>query len=208
MKSITCIILLMALCLLGGCNMAEDRLPMPSSMPTIKPSMLPSIIPSDMPIEMATESPVALGAFTTEILDTTPARVHNIELCAQALNGLVVEGGAEFSFNGAVGERTSEKGYGEALMLVGGERKMAIGGGVCQISSTLYKAAEAAGMEILERHNHTGEVHYIEIGQDAAVSFGEQDFRFRNPYAEPVKIAITIENTKVGAVLYKVVTNM
>ena len=207
MKSIKCIVFIMALCMLGGCNMVKDKLPMPSDIPTIMPSMLPSIIPSDMPIEMATESPVALGTFTTEILDTTPSRVHNLQLCATALDGAVIEGGAEFSFNGIVGERTREKGYEEALMLVDGERKPAIGGGVCQISSTLYNAAAAAGMEILERHSHTGEVHYVEIGQDAAVSFGEQDFRFRNPLAEPVKIALTIENTKVGAALYKAVTN-
>ena len=88
-------------------------------------------------------------------------------------------------------------------MLVEGKRQKAVGGGVCQISSTLFNAAEMAGMEILERHDHTGEVHYIEIGRDAAVSFGEQDFRFRNPLPVAVTVTLSVENGVVTAVLYR-----
>jgi len=196
------IIALLAVCMLSGCGMTKGDLPNASDLPSIIPSVLPSI----MPTETATESPVALGSFTTTILDTAPSRVHNLQLCAAALNGFIVAPSTEFSFNTVVGQRTSEKGYKEAIMLVNGERKMAIGGGVCQISSTLYNAAAAAGMEIVERHDHTNEVHYVEIGQDAAVSFGEQDFRFRNPLSEPVQIVVAVENTEVKASLYKNVT--
>ncbi len=196
---------LMVLCavlMLGGCNMTKDDIPMPSEMPTINPSAIPSILPSATP--SATESPVALGVFITEILDTTPARVHNLQICAGVLNGMEIAPGAEFSFNGAVGERTREKGYEEASILVEGKREMAIGGGLCQISSTIFNAAEAAGMEILERHDHTGEVYYVEVGRDAAISFGEQDFRFRNTRNTPVRMEISVENTQVRAALFAV----
>ncbi|MBQ7035958.1 MAG: VanW family protein [Clostridia bacterium] len=196
---------LMVLCavlMLGGCNMTKDDIPLPSEMPTIDPSAIPSIIPSMTP--QATESPVALGVFITEILDTTPDRVHNLKLCAENLNGKIILAGTDFSFNDTVGERTREKGYREAIMLVEGEKVEAVGGGLCQISSTLFGAAEKAGMEILERHDHTGEVHYVEIGRDAAVSFGEQDFRFKNTKSFPVRIAVSVENGQVHAALYKV----
>lgn len=195
---------LMVLCavlMLGGCNMTKGDVPLPSEMPTINPSAIPSIIPSMMP--EATESPVALGSFVTEILDETPDRVHNLKFCAEALNGKTIREGAEFSFNDIVGERTREKGYKEATMLIDGEKVQAVGGGLCQISSTVFNAAEAAGMEILERHDHTGEVHYVEIGRDAAVSFGEQDFRFKNTKAFPVRLAVSVENGQVSAALYK-----
>ena len=115
-----------------------------------------------------------------------------------------MEAGAEFSFNTTVGERTREKGYEEAKVLIDGKRDYAVGGGICQISSTLYNAAERAGMEILERHDHTNEVHYVEIGRDAAVAFGAQDFRFRNPFSHAVQISITVDGGKVRAGIYKI----
>ena len=157
---------------------------------------------------MATDSPVALGMFITKVLDTDPGRVQNLKLCASVLTGLRVEAGADFSFNDTVGQRTAEKGYEEAAILIDGNREYATGGGICQISSTLYNAALDAGMEILERHTHTNEVHYVELGRDAAVSFGSQDFRFHNPHAFPVSIEITVENTEVKATLYKIVTQL
>lgn len=199
----TCIVLL-AVLILGGCSM-DVKNPLPSDMPPIE-SIIPSAIPSILPSAEATESPVALGTYITQILDTDPNRVNNLQLCASVLDGTTVGPGEEFSFNNTVGQRTSDKGYEEAKILVCGERDYAVGGGICQISSTLYNAAEDAGMEITERHNHTGEVHYVEIGRDAAVSFGEQDFRFRNPLDASVRISITVENTEVKAVLYKNVT--
>lgn len=184
---------LLVVCMLGGCRMEMKDVPMPSEMPSIMPTATPE----------ATESPVALAGFETQILDAEPSRVRNLELCAATLDGVKVEPGAEFSFNGAVGERTSAKGYEKAKVLIDGKRDYAIGGGVCQISSTLFNAAEAAGMEILERHTHTNDVHYIELGRDAAVAFGTQDFRFRNPLPETVQIAVSIGDGKVQTGIYK-----
>ena len=194
------IVFALTLFLLTGCNAMEKRIPMPSEMPTALPTITPA--------PTATEGPVALGLFITEILDTDPKRVQNLQLCASVLSGLRIEPGAEFSFNNTVGQRTEEKGYQEAAILIDGERNYATGGGICQVSSTLYNAAAAAGMEILERHSHTNEVHYVELGSDAAVVYGEQDFRFRNPLSEPVSIEIVVGNTEVKAVLYKIVNNI
>lgn len=139
------------------------------------------------------------GAFYTQILDTDPERVNNLKVCAEALNGYEIAPGAVFSFNGAVGERTKEKGYEEARILIGDEAGCAVGGGVCQISSTLYNAAKNAGMEIVERHNHKNEVHYVEIGNDAAVSYGTLDFKFKNISEDTAKIYLSVENGYVYA---------
>ena len=143
-----------------------------------------------------------IGTFQTKILDTDPERVNNLALCANSLNGTLVASGEEFSFNKTVGERTSDKGYKPARILTGDEADCAVGGGVCQISSTLFNAAADAGMEIVERHNHQNEVHYVEIGRDAAVSYGTLDFRFKNPLQNSVRINIAAEN---GAVTAKIV---
>ena len=204
------ILILLTVFMLSGCNMIKeeipgaDKIPMPSEMPMPSDMPLPTVTPSPA----ATDAPVALGTFITKILDTDPGRVHNLSLCASVLSGVQVEAGKEFSFNNTVGQRTQEKGYEEAAILVDGNREYATGGGICQISSTLYNAALDAGMEILERHTHTNEVHYIELGRDAAVSFGSQDFRFKNPLPHPVSIEISVKNTEVQATLYKIVTQL
>ena len=140
-----------------------------------------------------------IGSFYTPILDTDENRVNNLILCAKVIDGVEVGGGELFSFNNTVGARTEEKGYEEARILIGDEKGYAVGGGVCQISSTLYNAARLAGMEILERHNHKNEVHYVEIGNDAAVSYGELDFVFRNISESPVRLAMRVENGYVYA---------
>lgn len=140
-----------------------------------------------------------LGSFYTRILDTDPERVNNLKVCANALNGFEIPPGEVFSFNGAVGERTKAKGYEEARILIGDEAGCAVGGGVCQISSTLYNAAKNAGMAILERHDHKNEVHYVEIGNDAAVSYGTLDFKFKNISGNTAKIYLSVENGYVYA---------
>ncbi len=179
------------LCALVGCGVRDETAKIP-----------PSASPE------TTGAPVAAGTFVTTILDTDAGRVRNLELCASVLEGVTVPAGGTFSFNDTIGQRTAEKGYEEAKILVDGHPDSAVGGGICQISSTLYNAALDAGMEILERHSHTNEVHYVEIGQDAAVSYGTQDFRFRNPLDSPIRISVVVENTQVKAVIYKNVTKL
>lgn len=152
-------------------------------------------------LKKQTEAPkeTECGSFYTQILDTDPERVNNLKVCAEALNGFEIAAGDVFSFNGAVGERTKAKGYEEARILIGDEAGCAVGGGVCQISSTLYNAAKNAGMEIVERHNHKNEVHYVPIGNDAAVSYGTLDFKFKNISENTAKIYLSVENGYVYA---------
>lgn len=154
-------------------------------------------------INVKTEKNEVIGNFITKILDTDPDRVNNLQLCARTLDGVTVEPGQIFSFNDTVGKRTSQKGYEEAKILVEDKCEYAVGGGVCQISSTLYNAAKDAGMEIVERHSHSKDVHYVEKGNDAAVSWGSLDFKFRNVLTNPITLKIKVENGQVMAQIIK-----
>lgn len=144
-----------------------------------------------------------LGSFYTPILDTEENRVNNIILASQVIDGVEVKSGEIFSFNNTLGARTEEKGYEEARILIGDEKGYGVGGGVCQVSSTLYNAAKNAGMEIIERHNHENEVHYVEIGNDAAVAYGSLDFVFRNIADGTIKLLMNVENGYVYAKIVK-----
>ena len=115
-------------------------------------------------------------------------RNTNLRLACEALNGLVLNPGETFSYNDALGQRTAAKGYKPAPAYVGQELVDDIGGGICQVSSTLYYAALVADMEIVSRTNHGFVSSYIPYGMDATVSWGGPDFKFRNSSNYPVKI--------------------
>lgn len=153
--------------------------------------------------EKKRQEPYETGSYYTQILDTDKSRVKNLILCANVLDGVEIAPGEEFSFNETVGRRTKEKGYEEASIIIGDESGCAVGGGVCQISSTLYNAALLSGMEITERHSHSREVKYIEKGRDAAVSWGTLDLRFKNISDKNVRIGISVENGYVYAKIYE-----
>ncbi|MDO4266719.1 MAG: VanW family protein [Eubacteriales bacterium] len=144
-----------------------------------------------------------LATFTTETTDNA-RRNTNVRLAAEALNGTIVKSGAEFSFNDTVGERTAEKGYQEAAAYNSGEVVQEIGGGVCQISSTLYHTAFQAGMQITYRRSHTFEPNYVTPGQDAAISWGLPDFRFINTSKAAIGIRASYENRKATVAIYGV----
>lgn len=107
-------------------------------------------------------------------------RNKNIDLAAQAINGTILKPGEEFSFNGVVGQRTVKKGYHEATAYNNGEVVQEVGGGVCQVSSTLYNATVFAGLEITNRKSHTFQPSYVTPGEDATVSWEAPDFCFKN----------------------------
>lgn len=115
-------------------------------------------------------------------------RNTNLRLLCQALNGVVVEPGETFSYNETLGERTAEKGYMPAPAYSGNRLTDAIGGGVCQGSSTLYNCVLLADLEVVERFCHGATVAYLPLGLDAAVNWGTTDFQFRNNFHFPVKI--------------------
>ena len=128
-------------------------------------------------------------------------RDNNLRLCTAALDGYVIKAGEEFSFNKAVGPRTEAKGYEEAHIFVGDEEVDEIGGGICQVASTLYNAALEAKLKILERNQHGKEVYYVELGKDATVFYGQLDMRFKNTTNDNIKIKAGVSDKKVSVEL-------
>ncbi|MCK5811915.1 MAG: VanW family protein [Clostridiales bacterium] len=123
-------------------------------------------------------------------------RSINISLAANEINGLVLAPGDAFSFNEVVGVRSEEKGYQVAHVYYNGEVIDGIGGGICQVSSTLYNTALEYNLDIIERSNHQFTVGYVPLGQDAAVSFGSQDFGFVNSTKWPLKIEVEVNDVR------------
>lgn len=132
-----------------------------------------------------------LGTSTTLYDSTNLNRATNINIACEKINGTVLEPGETFSFNKVVGERTAKNGFKEALIYNGGEVDYGLGGGICQISSTLYNAVLKANLDIIERKNHSMTVSYLPVGQDASVSYGSVDFKFTNSRSYPIKIIAT-----------------
>lgn len=142
----------------------------------------------------AEENTRLISSFTTYFDGTNLNRSNNIGLAAAALDGQTVEGGKEFSFNSAVGPRTKYRGYKSAKIISGGKFVEGVGGGVCQVSTTLYNAALLSGMEITRVSPHSLSVGYVEPSFDAMVS-SCSDLRFKNPSEYPVYIsAVTGED--------------
>ncbi|MDD9265860.1 VanW family protein [Paenibacillus sp. GCM10023248] len=129
-----------------------------------------------------------IGYYVTYFNSNNKHRYTNIKLATQAINNHVVLPGETFSFNGVVGVRTRSRGYMPAKVIVRGEFSEGIGGGICQISSTLFNAADRAGLTILERYSHSRSVPYVPAGRDATVNWGGPDFSFKNDYNQPILI--------------------
>jgi vancomycin resistance protein YoaR len=159
--------------------------------------------PKRAPVREEVNENVILSSFSTTLLDSEDNRVSNIRLAAKNINSYVLGPGEVFSFNKVVGERNYQKGYKDSKILVNGERGEGIGGGICQLSSTLYNAAKKLDLVIIERHNHSNEVHYVPVGQDAAVNYGYKDLRFKNTRRYPIKFRAIIENGKVNVSILK-----
>ena len=116
-------------------------------------------------------------------------RGSNIETAAAALDGTIVRPGEEFSFNAAVGERDANAGYLDAPVIINGKVEPGLGGGVCQVSTTLYDAALLAGLTVTNRDRHAYPSSYIDAGLDATVAYGQIDMCFRNTLPHSVAIA-------------------
>lgn len=135
-----------------------------------------------------------IATFSTKIHNKDPKRQNNISITCNNLSSTEIKSGETFSFCDIVGKATVEKGYQEADIFVNGEKKQGLGGGNCQVSTTLYNAVlQVPELEVLERHQHSAHVPYIKDGQDAAVSYGAYDFKFKNNTANTIKIEM--ENT-------------
>jgi vancomycin resistance protein YoaR len=121
-----------------------------------------------------------LSSYTTVFKNEDANRTDNIKLAALKTNGTLLYPGSIFSFNEIVGPREKECGFKEALEIVDGEFVPGIGGGICQVSSTLYNAVLLANLDIVERSNHSRPLSYVPLGQDATVAYDALDFKFSN----------------------------
>ncbi len=130
----------------------------------------------------------SLGAMTTYYDGSTDARINNIKLATEKIDGLIMMPGDVFSYNETVGQRTEEAGFLPAGAYADGEVVQEVGGGICQVSSTLYCASMYAQLETVSRTNHYFKVGYMDFGMDATVSWPKPDFKFKNNLEYPIKI--------------------
>ena len=145
---------------------------------------------------------VLVGGSETSYSTSSSNRCNNVEVAAARLNNYVVQPGHMVSVSSAILSRTTANGYKEAGAYENGETVPAIGGGICQVSSTVYNAVMNAGLTVLERHPHSMPVHYLPLGQDAAISEGAMDMIFRNDYDRPVLIQTQTANKKLTVTIY------
>ena len=132
----------------------------------------------------------------TNASSSSSNRIKNIKNAVSIINGTRVADGETFSFNDTVGERTTARGFRRATAYSGGEVTEEIGGGICQVSTTLFNAAVKSDMEIVERHNHSLTVSYVDRGKDAAVNWKSQDLKFTNHSGDDVYICCFVTEDK------------
>lgn len=147
-----------------------------------------------------------IASFTTKIYNKDTARQTNIELTCSSLNGTIIKNGNTFSFCNTLGPATSEKGYQEADVFDrDGNKQKGLGGGKCQVSSTLYNAVlKVPNLQIIERHEHSNKVPYVSEGKDAAVSYGSYDFKFKNNSGFDIKLSISCSKNDISVIIYKI----
>lgn len=142
-----------------------------------------------------------LGQYSTSFNDHTP-RGSNIYLAGKSTSDILIMPGEIFSYNKATGARTWSNGYKTAKVIVGGKYVNGEGGGVCQVSTTIYNAALISGMEMEEVHNHTFPSRYAPRGKDAAVSYGYTDLKFKNPFSHPIYIKNIVNHGAITSKIY------
>ena len=143
-----------------------------------------------------------LATFTTDYAPSNKPRVNNIHLLTDALNGTLIPPGGVFSFNGTIGPRTAEKGYQEANAIVNGKLVPQLGGGVCQVGTTLFNSIFFSGLPVIERRNHSLYISHYPKGRDATVSWGGPDIKFKNDTKDWVLVATAYTNATVTISLY------
>jgi len=143
-----------------------------------------------------------IGRFSTNFNPENKPRVHNIREAARAIDGVILGPGETFSFNEIVGPRSAEAGYLEAPVMVDDDLVPGIGGGICQVSSTLYNAVLLANLSIVARSNHSMLPSYIQAGRDAAVAYDYMDFKFRNDGSSHILVKLIVADNSITAKVY------
>ncbi len=139
---------------------------------------------------------------TTLMGGSSANRIHNVHLLADMLDGKIIKPGQAFDFNKVVGQRTAERGFKVGQQIENGQLVPAIGGGVCQVVTTLYDAAFYAGLKITDRRNHDFYISHYPLGMDATVSWGGPEFRFVNTLKHAILIKTSYTNSTMSVQLY------
>lgn len=206
MKKLTIIVILLAFCLTGCKNDKEENnnyLAYKTSYTDLEREHTNTSIEEEKtPIE------AELATFSTSIIYKDENREHNMALTCSKLNGTIVKQGETFSFCNTVGKATPEAGYKEAEIFdKEGNIKQGYGGGNCQVSSTLYNVVlQISNLKVLERHEHSRRVSYVESGKDAAVAYGSIDFKFENQNNYDIKIYSESTGNSINVRIVKIET--
>ena len=165
-----------------------------------------SLLPNTNNEIITSDNNEELSEFSTRLPKDTKARYSNIELACKTLNGTIVKKGETFSLWNVLGCPTKEKGYRKAKTFTSsGGVTQSYGGGICQISTTIYNAVkEIEELDIKERHEHSRDVVYIEDGKDAAVSYKSADFKFKNTLDYDIQLEAKVENNKVKIAIVRI----
>lgn len=143
-----------------------------------------------------------LSTYTTTYDASNTPRVNNIHTLAKALDGTLIPPGGTFSFNDAIGPRTAEKGYQEAPAIVNGKLVPQLGGGICQVGTTVFNTVFFSGLPVTERHNHSFYISHYPKGRDATISWGGPDLEFRNDTKKWVLVATAFSSGSLTVSLY------
>ncbi|MEG2746364.1 MAG: VanW family protein [Gordonibacter sp.] len=188
--------------------------PRPSSASAVRPAEgqpvevavgsgpAPATTSFDEALSLGIISPIS--SYTTEYTKKagTENRNHNIHLASDLLNNSIVKSDGIWSFNGTTGNCNAEKGFLGAGAIINGEYDDAIGGGICQVATTVFNAVYDSGFPVVERHNHSLHMSSYPDGRDAAVSWGELDFQWKNDSTSDVLVRLSYTDTSVTVVLY------
>ena len=147
-----------------------------------------------------------IASYSTKVSGSTSNRLTNIRITCEKLNGTTVNTGETFSFCEITGPSTAEEGYKEATMFLDGKEVQSLGGGNCQVSSTLYNAVlDVPDLKVIERHEHGKKVSYVPDGKDAAVSYGSIDFKFKNNTDNNIKLYFETDDVTLTVKIVKLV---
>ena len=180
MKKILFLIIALAMCL-GGCATSNNINNEEFNKPFVGPIQ-------------KIEKDQILVEYATEFNHHQKNRSYNIKLAASLIDGIILNEGEIFSFNKTVGKRTTKRGFKKAGIFIKGKKVIGIGGGICQVSSTLHAAAYNLGLKILKRSEHSRPVGYISRDLEATVSWGTLDLVFQNNTEQTLKVKATIKN--------------
>jgi vancomycin resistance protein YoaR len=143
-----------------------------------------------------------LVRYTTRFAAWRADRTHNVKLASAGVDGKLVRQGEVFSYNQSVGPRLKKNGFKDAIIYMNGKMTKGTGGGICQVSSTVYNAALLAGLKIIERSNHSMPVPYVPLGRDATVAYGVIDLKFQNNTSAPIYISSKISGSRLTVEIY------